>query len=106
VACSEALVAEDICKGECAVVRRGHLLRTRVLIAVVEAFLIGCLVLMVGCSGVRSEAPQKEQGHTEVTKEKQGRTRGAASEEDRCGGTRTIDLLKSASVSTVYDSSI
>jgi hypothetical protein len=31
---------------------------------------MGCaLVLVVGCSGGRSEAPQEEQGHTEVTKE-------------------------------------
>jgi hypothetical protein len=60
---------------------------------VVGTFLIGCalLLLVVGCAGTRSEAPQKEKGHTEATKEKQGHTRGAASEEDRCGGTRTFD---------------
>ena len=55
------------------------------LIAVVGVFLIGCavLLLVVGCAGVRSEAPQKEeQGHTEATKE-QARS-------DRCEGTRTF----------------
>ena len=37
---------------------------------------------VVGCAGVRSEAPQKEeQGHTEATR---------ASEEARCEGTRTF----------------
>ena len=48
----------------------------------VEVLLIGCAVLvMVGCAGVRSEAPQKEeQGHTEAT----------ASEEARCSQTRTF----------------
>jgi hypothetical protein len=41
---------------------------------------MGCAVLLivVGCAGVRSEAPE-EQGHTEAT----------ASEEARCEGTRT-----------------
>jgi Ca2+-binding RTX toxin-like protein len=70
------------------VVRQGHLIAV-----VVGTFLIGCalLLLVVGCAGTRSEAPQKEKGHTEATKEKQGHTRGAASEEDRCGGTRTFD---------------
>jgi hypothetical protein len=66
------------------VVRQTHL------IAVVGTFLVGCVVLLVvGCAGVRSEAPQKEQGHTEATKE-QARSGGAASEEARCEGTRTI----------------
>jgi Ca2+-binding RTX toxin-like protein len=46
---------------------------------------MGCaLVLVVGCAGTRSEAPQEEQGQTEVTKEQ--------AEEDRCEGTRTVDL--------------
>ena len=48
------------------VIRQGHP------IAVVRTFLIGCAVLLVvGCSGVRSEAPQEEQGHTEATKQEQ-----------------------------------
>jgi hypothetical protein len=52
------------------VVRREHL------IAVVGAFLIGCVVLLIvaGCAGVRSEAPQEDE---------QGRS-------DRCEGTRTF----------------
>src|SRR5215217_8668384 len=73
--------------GGCAVVRRGHL------IAFVVAFLIGCsfLLLVVGCAGVRSEAPQeKQQGHTEATKKEQTRSPEAtASEEAPCEGTRT-----------------
>jgi hypothetical protein len=59
------------------VVRQAHL------IAVVGVFLVGCAVLLVvvGCAGVRSEAPKEEQAHSGQ----------AASEEDRCGGTRKID---------------
>src|SRR5215211_1921561 len=62
-------------EGGCAVVRQAHI------IAVVGAFLMGCVVLLmvVGCAGVRSEAPEK-QGHTEAT----------SSEEARCEGTRPI----------------
>jgi hypothetical protein len=67
-------------KAGCAVVRQEHL------IAVMEAFLLGCtvLLLVVGCAGTSSEAP-KEQAHTEVTKEQ--------AEEDRCAGTRYINWL-------------
>jgi len=56
--------------------------------------LVGCAVLLVaGCSGGRSEAPQKEeQGHTEATKEEQRHSHGASSNVDRCWrGTRTFD---------------
>jgi hemolysin type calcium-binding protein len=68
------------------VIRQGHL------IAVVSC-LVGCAVLLmvVGCAGIRSEAPQEEeQGHTEATKQEQGHSPKAASEEDRCEGTRTF----------------
>jgi hypothetical protein len=58
------------------VVRQAHL------IAVVGAFLSA--VVVVGCAGVRSEAPE-EQAHTEAT----------ASEEARCEGTRTIKIKES-----------
>jgi hypothetical protein len=60
------------------VIRQGHL------IAVVGVFLIGCavLLLVVGCTGVRSEAP-KEQAQS-----------------DRCERTRSIYLGPSASAST------
>jgi RTX calcium-binding nonapeptide repeat (4 copies) len=54
--------------------------------AVVGAFLVGCVVLMVaGCAGVRSGAPQEEQGHTEVTKNQ--------AHSERCEGTRGIVLM-------------
>lgn len=53
--------------------------------AVVRAFLVGCvgLLVLVGCAGVRTEAPkEKQQGHTaEAT---------ASEEQARCEGTRTI----------------
>jgi uncharacterized protein YceK len=88
VANYEVLVAEDTCIGGCAVVRRGRH------IAVVRAFLVGCAVvlLMVGCAGVRSGAPQ-EKGHTEAANKEQARSPEATSpEEGRCGETRSIDL--------------
>ena len=67
-------------------VRQGHP------IAVVGIFLIGCAVLLVvGCSGVRrSETPKEQQGQAEATR-KEERSPEAAAEEDRCGGTRTLD---------------
>src|SRR5215216_5165996 len=67
-------------EGGCAVVRQGHL------IAVVVSLLMGCAVLfmVVGCAGVRSEAPQKEE-QTHYS--------------DRCEGTRTIDRAPTASAS-------
>jgi Ca2+-binding RTX toxin-like protein len=47
--------------------------------------------MVVGCSGERSEAPQKgEQGHTEAT-ERDARSPEATTEEARCEGTRTIE---------------
>ena len=70
-------------------VRRGRLKAV-----VVRAFLIGCVVLLVlvGCAGVRSEAPREEQ--------EQGRSPEAtASEQARCEGTRTIEIPQSASAS-------
>jgi hypothetical protein len=76
-------------EGGCVVVRQGRL------IAVVT-FLIGCavLLLMVGCAGSQSESPPKEdQGHIEATKEGHEHTEATASDEDRCGGTRTIRQL-------------
>src|SRR5215218_1335093 len=69
-------------EGGCGVVRQAHL------IAVVRVFLIGCagLLMVVGCSGVRSEAPQKEeQAHTEATREQ--------THSDRCDRTRGIVLM-------------
>jgi hypothetical protein len=69
------------------VIRQGHLM------AVVRAFLIGCAVLLVvGCAGMRSEAPQEGQGHSEATKEQTRSPEATASEEARCQGTRTFKL--------------
>ena len=74
-------------EGEGAVVRQGRLI-------VVGTFLIGCavLLLVVGCAGVRSEAPQEKQGQAEVTKQEQTRSpeATASEEEARCEGTRII----------------
>ena len=61
--------------------------------ALVVAFLIGCVgLIVIGCAGVRSEAPEEQQGHTEATKKEQGSSpQATASEEEaRCEGTRTI----------------
>src|SRR5918993_3668404 len=67
----------------CAVIRQAHL------IAVVGAFLIA--VVVVGCAGERSEAPQEEeQGHTEATTAQTRSPEATASEEARCEGTRTF----------------
>jgi hypothetical protein len=58
-------------------------------------FLIGCavLLLVVGCAGTSSEAPQEEkQGHTEATKQQARSPEATASEEARCEGTRTYHL--------------
>ena len=64
--------------------RRGHHIKTRVLIAVVGVFLMGCTVLLVvGGSGVQAQA----------SKEAQGRSSGTASVEDPCGKTRYINWL-------------
>ena len=62
------------------------------LTTVVGAFMIGCVVLVVGCSsGVRSETPQdKQQEPTEVTR-KEERSPEATAEQGRCGGSRTFD---------------
>jgi Ca2+-binding RTX toxin-like protein len=66
--------------------------------------------------GGGSEAPKQdgqakvtekeEQEHTEATREEQGSSPKAASEDDRCGGTRSVDLLKKAGVDKVFDSPV
>ena len=68
-------------------VRQAHL------IAVGGTFLLGCaavLLLVVGCSGTRSEASKKEQGHTEATREQTRSPQATGPEEARCEGTRTF----------------
>jgi hypothetical protein len=65
------------------VVRQGHL------IAVVRAFLIGCVVLLlaVGCAGTRSETSKKE--------EQGSSTQATDSEEEaRCEGTRSYHIYQ------------
>ncbi len=74
------------------------------LVAVVGVFLIGCaLLLVVGCAGVRPEAPKEEQqqGHAEAT-----RAEGRSPEEDRCKGTQTFDVLKKQGIDQIFDSSV
>lgn len=87
-------------------VGQGQLIVTRVLRTVVGAFIVGCTVLLVvGCAGVRSGTPEDEQGHTEATEEKTHSGAGA-SEEARCGKTRTINLLPGSGSASVADSTI
>ena len=85
------------------------MLRQGRLTTVVSTFLIGCafLLLMVGCSGTRSEAPkEKQQGHTEATKKEQGRSPEATSEEQaRCEGTRTFHLYYDTKTKTLRSGS-
>ena len=78
------------------------------LIAVVKSFLIVCaVVLAVSCAGVRSEDPEERQGHTEGSnKDQTSSLEATASEEARCAGTRTVDVLKRAGVGKVFDSSV
>jgi hypothetical protein len=78
VACSEVFVTRTHARASgCTVISQSHF------IAVVGVFLIA--VVVVGCKGVRSQAPQKEeQGHTQATKDQYG------SEEARCSQTRTF----------------
>jgi Ca2+-binding RTX toxin-like protein len=69
-------------EGGCAVVRQAHI------IAAVGVLLMGCTILLVvGCAGVRSQAPQKEE---------QARS-------DRCEGTRTFKPKGSSYLSTTND---
>jgi hypothetical protein len=73
--------------------------------AVVRTFLIGCAIvlLVAGCAGVRSGAPEDERGRTEATNEQARSPEATASEEARCEGTRTIDMLEGVGIA---DSSI
>ena len=66
--------------------------RVRLVAVVGVALLIGCAALVVvGCAGARSEAPQEEQRHNEATTQEQGHSpKAAASEETRCPKTRTL----------------
>ena len=54
--------------------------------------MIGCAVLLVvGCAGTRSEAPQKQQGHTEATREQTRSPQATAPEQARCAETQPIE---------------
>ena len=70
------------------------MIRPVCLVARVGAFLIGCAVLqlVVGCAGVRSEAPneQEKQGRAEATGGQARSPEATASEEARCEKTRTL----------------
>jgi Ca2+-binding RTX toxin-like protein len=79
--------------------RQGHLT------AAARVFLMGCAVfLVVGCAEVGSRASQgAEQGRTEATKEHASSPEATASEEAKCGETRTIDMLEGVGIA---DSSI
>jgi hypothetical protein len=64
-------------------------------VVVVRAFVIGCaflLLIVVGCAGVRSEAPneQEEQGRAEATEGQARPPEATVSEEARCEKTRTL----------------
>jgi hypothetical protein len=48
------------------------------------------VLLVVGCAGVRSEAPEEGQGHTDATKEQARSPEATAFEEARCEKTRTF----------------
>ena len=63
------------------------------LTAVVGVFVIGCVVLVVGCSsGVRSEAPQEQEQQQEPTEatRKEERSPEAAADEARCEKMKTF----------------
>lgn len=66
--------------------------------AVVGALLIGCMVLVVGCAGVRSEAPkEQEQRRAEATREGQEHTEAtseAPSEQQELYGGPAYDRLR------------
>jgi RTX calcium-binding nonapeptide repeat (4 copies) len=67
------------------------------LIAVVGAILIGCtFVVLGGCAGMRSEAPQEEQEQTETSKELGRSPETTASEKGRCEGTRIFKRMRMA----------
>ena len=72
------------------------MIRQSHLIAVVGAFLVGCAVLLVGCSGAGSGASQEEQGNTEAIKD-QERSSEATTEEARCAGTQTFKIKEKES---------
>jgi hypothetical protein len=71
--------------------------------AVVRPFSICCVVLFVGCAGMRSVAPHEEQGHTEATKEQGSSSGAASSEEARCRQTRTFKDEESGWLITTND---
>src|SRR5215203_5983574 len=62
--------------------------------AVVRPFLICCVVLFVGCAGMRSVAPHEEQGSS---------SGAASSEEARCRQTRTFKDKESGWLITTND---
>lgn len=68
--------------------------QARLIAVVVATFLIWCAVLLVGCAGVRSQAPREVQERSEATNQWQATSSEETASEGvaRCEGTRTYKL--------------
>ena len=68
--------------------------QARLIAVVVATFLMWCAVLLVGCEGVRSQAPREVQERSEATNQWQATSSEETASEGvaRCEGTRTYKL--------------